>query len=189
MGRVPTDGAGVAVVRAVGTGATAVGAPRGGGGGRRVLAGGAAVVRHFARTHSAAIFAGLHVRVRGLPARRDTHTDHLLQSAGPSAAGACSLRAARGLVRQTGGGCSGAFLSQGVWQGLLTGAGCLARALGPLFVAAVYARRGPDATFGSTAALTLAALLALRLVYGRLRPPDLPAGPAARELRPLGPDT
>ncbi|CAH0586745.1 unnamed protein product [Chrysodeixis includens] len=75
---------------------------------------------------------------------------------------------------------------QGVWQGVLTGAGCLARALGPLFVAAVYARRGPAATFGSTAALTLAALLALRLVYARLRPPPLAAPAAApHELRPL----
>uniref|UniRef100_A0A2A4K6B2 Major facilitator superfamily (MFS) profile domain-containing protein n=1 Tax=Heliothis virescens TaxID=7102 RepID=A0A2A4K6B2_HELVI len=44
---------------------------------------------------------------------------------------------------------------QGVWQGVLTGAGCLSRALGPVFVSAVYARRGPVATFGSTAALTL----------------------------------
>lgn len=83
------------------------------------------------------------------------------------------------------------FCVQGVWQGLMTGAGCLARALGPLFVAAVYARRGPDATFGSTAGLTLAALLGLRLVYGRLRPPDAPVSPApaARELQPLGTDS
>ena len=72
---------------------------------------------------------------------------------------------------------------QGVWMGVLTGAGCASRALGPVFVAAVYARRGPDATFASTAALTLAALVALRLVYSRLRPPE-PA-PVARELQPL----
>ncbi|XP_028156741.1 major facilitator superfamily domain-containing protein 8, partial [Ostrinia furnacalis] len=80
---------------------------------------------------------------------------------------------------------------QGVWMGVLTGAGCVSRALGPVFVASVYARRGPDATFGSTAALTFAALLALRLVYGRLLPPAPPAAPsvapspAAQELLPL----
>ncbi|CAH0399951.1 unnamed protein product [Chilo suppressalis] len=64
---------------------------------------------------------------------------------------------------------------QGVWMGVLTGAGCVSRALGPVFVAAVYARRGPDATFGITAALTFAALAALRCVYKRLRPPPPPA--------------
>lgn len=74
---------------------------------------------------------------------------------------------------------------QGVWMGLLTGAGCLSRALGPLFVATVYARRGPDATFGATAALTFAALLALRCVYSRLRPPPLAPPPAPHELVPL----
>lgn len=76
---------------------------------------------------------------------------------------------------------------QGVWMGVLTGAGCVSRALGPVFVSAVYARRGPDATFASTAALTFAALAALRLVYARLRPPAPAAAPApaARELRPL----
>lgn len=63
-------------------------------------------------------------------------------------------------------------------MGILTGAGCLSRALGPIFVSTVYARRGPDATFGSTAGLTLAALAALRLVYSRLRPAPLaPASP------------
>lgn len=68
-------------------------------------------------------------------------------------------------------------------MGLLTGAGCVSRALGPVFVSAVYARRGPDATFGSTAALTFVALAALRLVYARLRPPD--PKPPAHELGPL----
>lgn len=79
---------------------------------------------------------------------------------------------------------------QGVWMGVLTGAGCLSRALGPVFVSAVYARRGPDATFGSTAALTLAALFALRLVYARLRPPALTPDPtpAAHEMQPLHKD-
>lgn len=62
---------------------------------------------------------------------------------------------------------------QGVWMGVLTSAGCVSRALGPVFVSTVYARRGPDATFGTTAALTFSSLIALRLVYSRLRPPPL----------------
>ncbi|KAJ2951313.1 hypothetical protein O0L34_g5715 [Tuta absoluta] len=74
---------------------------------------------------------------------------------------------------------------QGVWMGLLTGAGCLSRALGPVFVSMVYARSGPDATFGSTAGLTIAALLGLRLVYNRLKPPDSLLQPPAREMVPL----
>ncbi|XP_034829506.2 major facilitator superfamily domain-containing protein 8 [Maniola hyperantus] len=77
---------------------------------------------------------------------------------------------------------------QGVWMGVLTGAGCVSRALGPVFVAAVYARRGPLATFSATAVLTFAALLALRVVYSRLAPPappPPPAAPPARELQPL----
>ncbi|KAL0880526.1 hypothetical protein ABMA27_002919 [Loxostege sticticalis] len=72
---------------------------------------------------------------------------------------------------------------QGVWMGVLTGAGCVSRALGPIFVSTVYARRGPDATFGSTAALTFAALVALRLVYSRLQAPALIT--PAHELGPL----
>ncbi|CAH2084343.1 unnamed protein product [Euphydryas editha] len=76
---------------------------------------------------------------------------------------------------------------QGVWMGVLTGAGCVSRALGPVFVSAVYARRGPDATFASTAALTFAALAALRLVYARLRPAPPPPTPPPAELRPLAP--
>ncbi|KAI5633337.1 major facilitator superfamily domain-containing protein [Phthorimaea operculella] len=73
---------------------------------------------------------------------------------------------------------------QGVWMGILTGAGCLSRALGPVFVSMVYARSGPDATFGSTAGLTIAALLGLRLVYNRLKPPEVSLQPA-REMVPL----
>ncbi|XP_013141668.1 PREDICTED: major facilitator superfamily domain-containing protein 8 [Papilio polytes] len=77
---------------------------------------------------------------------------------------------------------------QGVWMGVLTGAGCLSRALGPVFVAGVYARRGPAAAFSATAALTLLALLALRAVYPRLRaaPPTHPTHPPPpAELQPL----
>ncbi|XP_032516610.1 major facilitator superfamily domain-containing protein 8 [Danaus plexippus] len=74
---------------------------------------------------------------------------------------------------------------QGVWMGVLTGAGCVSRALGPVFVSAVYARHGPDATFASTAALTFVALLALRLVYSRLKPPPSPEVVPPREMMPL----
>ncbi|CAH4036738.1 major facilitator superfamily domain-containing protein 8 isoform X1 [Pieris brassicae] len=77
---------------------------------------------------------------------------------------------------------------QGVWMGVLTGAGCIARALGPVFVATVYARRGPDATFGATATFTFCALVALRLVYARLSPRGAAAPPVALELRPLNCD-
>lgn len=66
-------------------------------------------------------------------------------------------------------------VSQGVWMGVLTGAGCLSRVLGPLFVSVVYARRGPAFTFGSTALTTLVAMLVLRLLYPRLRPPPAAA--------------
>ncbi|KAI8422029.1 hypothetical protein MSG28_009930 [Choristoneura fumiferana] len=66
---------------------------------------------------------------------------------------------------------------QGVWMGVLTGAGCVARALGPACVALLYARRGPDAAFGVTAALTFGTLLVLRALYPRLQPPALPAAP------------
>lgn len=192
VGWVPVDGAGIAMVRAMGSGATALGAPRCGRGGRRLPAGGTAVVRNFACAHSAAISARIRVRLCRVPARSHTHTDDLLQGAGPEAAGACpaSIRS-RAVLRLQTERLLHMFCAQGVWQGLLTGAGCLARALGPLFVAAVYARRGPDATFGITAGLTLAALMALRLVYARLRPPSTPEPPAplARELQPLGADT
>ncbi|XP_037969233.2 major facilitator superfamily domain-containing protein 8 [Plutella xylostella] len=76
---------------------------------------------------------------------------------------------------------------QGVWQGILTGAGCVSRALGPIFVSLVYARRGPAAAFGSTAAITFTTLIALRLLYSRLRPPPLtaPTPPEPQELQPL----
>ncbi|CAH2047605.1 unnamed protein product, partial [Iphiclides podalirius] len=76
---------------------------------------------------------------------------------------------------------------QGVWMGVLTGAGCLSRALGPVFVAGVYARLGPAAAFSATGALTLAALLALRAVYPRLLLPAAPPRPAPAEMRPLAP--
>ncbi|XP_068634025.1 major facilitator superfamily domain-containing protein 8 [Battus philenor] len=77
---------------------------------------------------------------------------------------------------------------QGVWMGVLTGAGCLSRALGPVFVAGVYAQRGPAAAFSATAAITLTALIALRAVYPRLQvaPLPVPVGPAPpTELQPL----
>ncbi|VVC91066.1 unnamed protein product [Leptidea sinapis] len=55
---------------------------------------------------------------------------------------------------------------QGVWMGVLTGAGCVSRALGPVFVASVYARRGPAPTFVATATLTFAALGFKRSLQG-----------------------
>lgn len=76
---------------------------------------------------------------------------------------------------------------QGLWMGVLTGAGCLSRVLGPVCVSVVYARWGPAPTFSLTAGMTLTAALCLRLVYARLTPltPKPPA--AAMEMLRLSP--
>lgn len=39
---------------------------------------------------------------------------------------------------------------QGVWMGLMTGAGCLSRVMGPVFVGYIYTRMGTNVTFGVT---------------------------------------
>lgn len=75
-------------------------------------------------------------------------------------------------------------------MGVLTGAGCLSRVLGPAAVSLLYARRGPALTFSLTAALVAVAALALWLASPRLAPP-VPASspaPADVELRPLSAD-
>lgn len=58
---------------------------------------------------------------------------------------------------------------QGLWMSVLTGAGCLARVVGPLGVAVLYTRHGPAATFGLATALLLCAALLLRAAYPWLR--------------------
>lgn len=47
---------------------------------------------------------------------------------------------------------------QGVWMGLMTGAGCLSRVLGPVFVGSIYTRLGTYWTFGFTSIMMLLAM-------------------------------
>ncbi|XP_021935955.1 major facilitator superfamily domain-containing protein 8 isoform X3 [Zootermopsis nevadensis] len=63
---------------------------------------------------------------------------------------------------------------QGVWMGLMTGAGCLSRVMGPVFVSFVYTRYGTIWTFGITTAMMIASMVWLQLVEKRLVAPDLP---------------
>lgn len=57
---------------------------------------------------------------------------------------------------------------QGVWMGLMTGAGCLSRVMGPVFVSYVYTRFGTVWTFALTTAMMLVAMLWLQYVNTRL---------------------
>lgn len=59
---------------------------------------------------------------------------------------------------------------QGVWMGIMTGAGCLSRVLGPVFVGLIYTRWGTYHTFGITGFTLIVAMIWLQLVYGRLIP-------------------
>lgn len=48
---------------------------------------------------------------------------------------------------------------QGVWMGMITGAGCLSRIMGPVCVGFVYSRFGTYATFGGTTVMMVVAML------------------------------
>lgn len=48
---------------------------------------------------------------------------------------------------------------QGVWMGLMTGSGCLSRALGPVFVGYVYTRLGTYWTFGFTSVMMFVSMI------------------------------
>ncbi|XP_053953843.1 major facilitator superfamily domain-containing protein 8 [Anastrepha ludens] len=61
---------------------------------------------------------------------------------------------------------------QGVWMGLMTGAGCLSRVLGPVFVGVIYTRYGTYWTFGFTSVMMFAAMIWLLLSKNRLIPPN-----------------
>ncbi|KAH8397544.1 hypothetical protein KR222_009107 [Zaprionus bogoriensis] len=52
---------------------------------------------------------------------------------------------------------------QGVWMGLMTGAGCLSRFMGPVFVGSIYMRLGTYWTFGFTSIMMLVFMLWLQL--------------------------
>lgn len=53
-------------------------------------------------------------------------------------------------------------------MGLLTGAGSLARTLGPVFVSQVYTILGPRWAFSLLCSVVAGAVVLLSLVYGRL---------------------
>lgn len=62
---------------------------------------------------------------------------------------------------------------QGVWMGLMTGAGCASRVMGPIFVGLIYTRLGTYHTFGITGVMLIISMLWLQLVKKRLIPPEL----------------
>jgi ceroid-lipofuscinosis MFS transporter 7 len=62
-------------------------------------------------------------------------------------------------------------------MGLMTGAGCLSRVMGPVFVSFIYTRYGTIWTFGITTVMMVASMVWLQLVEKRLVAPDLPPVP------------
>lgn len=62
---------------------------------------------------------------------------------------------------------------QGVWMGLMTGAGCASRVLGPVFIGLIYTRLGTYHTFGITGAMLLISMLWLQFVSKRLISPEM----------------
>lgn len=59
---------------------------------------------------------------------------------------------------------------QGLWMGLMTGAGCASRVLGPIFVGLIYTRLGIYHTFGITGLTLIVSMVWLSLVSERLVP-------------------
>lgn len=59
---------------------------------------------------------------------------------------------------------------QGVWMGLMTGAGCVSRILGPICVGIIYNRYGTYHTFGVTGATLVLCIIWLQIVDKRLIP-------------------
>lgn len=62
-------------------------------------------------------------------------------------------------------------------MGLMTGAGCLSRFMGPVFVSFIYTRYGTIWTFSITTVMMIVTMVWLQLVEKRLVPPDLPPAP------------
>ncbi|XP_066596400.1 major facilitator superfamily domain-containing protein 8 [Prorops nasuta] len=62
---------------------------------------------------------------------------------------------------------------QGVWMGLMTGAGCASRVLGPVFVSVIYTRYGTYHTFGITGVMLIVSMIWLQIVNQRLIPPRI----------------
>uniref|UniRef100_A0A2M4AJY3 Putative transporter/transmembrane protein n=3 Tax=Anopheles triannulatus TaxID=58253 RepID=A0A2M4AJY3_9DIPT len=59
---------------------------------------------------------------------------------------------------------------QGTWMGLMTGSGCMSRALGPVFLSTIYTKYGLYWTFGSTAVMMAITMLWLWYMRQRLAP-------------------
>ncbi|EAT38955.1 AAEL009195-PA [Aedes aegypti] len=72
---------------------------------------------------------------------------------------------------------------QGTWMGIMTGSGCLSRALGPVFLSTIYTKLGLYWTFGSTAVMMAATMLWLWLVRDRLIPPEYENPNSGQELQ------
>ncbi|XP_008210269.1 major facilitator superfamily domain-containing protein 8 [Nasonia vitripennis] len=69
---------------------------------------------------------------------------------------------------------------QGLWMGLMTGAGCFSRVLGPVFVGVIYTRLGIYETFGLTGLTLIVSMVWLGIVDKRLVPPGAAAGQPLR---------
>ncbi|XP_046742195.1 major facilitator superfamily domain-containing protein 8 isoform X1 [Diprion similis] len=61
---------------------------------------------------------------------------------------------------------------QGVWMGLMTGAGCASRVMGPVFVGLIYTRYGTYQTFGVTGVTLVLGMISIEIIKKRLVPPD-----------------
>ncbi|XP_058129615.1 major facilitator superfamily domain-containing protein 8-like [Anopheles ziemanni] len=59
---------------------------------------------------------------------------------------------------------------QGTWMGIMTGSGCLSRALGPVFLSTIYTKYGLYWTFGTTAVMMAFTMLWLWQMRRRLTP-------------------
>uniref|UniRef100_A0A182TET7 Major facilitator superfamily (MFS) profile domain-containing protein n=1 Tax=Anopheles melas TaxID=34690 RepID=A0A182TET7_9DIPT len=71
---------------------------------------------------------------------------------------------------------------QGTWMGIMTGSGCLSRALGPVFLSTIYTKYGLYWTFGSTAVMMAATMMWLWQMRERLVPIPYDASCRGEEL-------
>jgi ceroid-lipofuscinosis MFS transporter 7 len=62
-------------------------------------------------------------------------------------------------------------------MGLMTGAGCLSRVMGPVFVSYIYTRYGTIWTFGITMIMMIASMVWLQVIEKRLKASDMPPVP------------
>ncbi|XP_058833186.1 major facilitator superfamily domain-containing protein 8-like isoform X2 [Topomyia yanbarensis] len=74
---------------------------------------------------------------------------------------------------------------QGTWMGLMTGSGCLSRAMGPVFLSTIYTKLGLYWTFGSTAVMMAGTMLWLWFVRERLTPSNYENPMSGQELLTL----